>query len=261
MIQLSRDSIVLGDTLSITWQLPAGSKVLKGPVASDSLLVAPDSTRLGKWQLQPLSTASFGNDTVKALAPTGDTLTEIVPAWFARPKVVGNDSASAALLPPEKIQVPFPWDYVSIGGGSVAAVLLGLWGWKRYQAWKASRVPPPPPPPPRDPVEVAREKLQELAAQARSGRPARETAFAVGELLRDVHGKLHNWTESVESTSFEWKTWTGKHRPEVERVVLGDFLLEADLLRYADATQDAEKLLEKALVLLDVQDRLRGEKP
>lgn len=261
MIQLSRDSIVLGDTLGVSWQLPVGSRILKGPQESDSLVVVPESAQVGKWRLQPLSTASYGNDTLKAIAPNGDTLTDIVPSWFARPKVTGNDSSAASLLPPEKIPVPFAWDYVGIAAGSITAALIAIWGWKRYQAWKASRLPPPPPPPPRDPVEVAREKLQELAQQARSGRPARETAFAVGELLRGVHGRLHGWTESVESTSFEWKTWCARNRPEVERIVLGDFLLEADLLRYADATHDAEALLEKALVLLDTQDRLRSEKP
>jgi len=261
VIQLSRDSIVLGDTLGVSWQLPAGSKVVKGPAASDSLVVVPDSSRAGRWTLQPLSTASFGNDTLKAVSPTGDTLTDFVPSFYARPKVTGSDSSAASLLPPEKVPVPFPWDYVSIAGGSIAAVLLGIWGWKRYQAWKASRLPPPPPPPPRDPVEVAREKLEDLAKESRSGRPARETAFAVGELLRDVHGKLHGWTESVESTSFEWKTWCARNRPEVERIVVAEFLSEADLLRYADATHDAEALLAKALVLLDTQDRLRSEKP
>ena len=261
MIQLSRDSIVLGDTFSVVWQLPAGSKILKGPLASDSLVVVSDSAKVGVWHLQPLTTASFGNDTIKAVGTTGDTLTDYVPSWYARPKVTGNDSSSASLLPVEKIAVPFPWDYAGIAAGSLAAVLLGIWGWKRYQAWKLSRLPPPPPPPPRDPVEVAREKLEELAQQARSGRPARETAFAVGELLREVHGKLHAWTESVESTSYEWKTWCGRQRPELERIVLGEFLLEADLLRYADATDSADKLLEKALALLDAQDRLRNEKP
>ncbi len=261
MITLTRDSVVLGDTLGLAWNLPAGSRILAGPVASDSLVVAADSARPGNWKLQPLSPAGYGGDTLKAVSPTGDTMTEIVPAWTAKSKLEGADSAAATLLPPEKVPEPFPWDYVGIVGGSVAAVLLGIWGWKRYKAWKASRLPPPPPPPPRDPVEVARERLQEIVAASRAGKPARETAFACGELLRELHGNLHGWTESVESTSFEWKSWAGKHRTEDERLALDGFLSEADALRYADATHDAEHLLDKAQILLETIERQRSRKP
>ena len=259
MIRLTRDSVALGDTFSVVWELPAGSKVLRGPQANDSLFVAPDSTHPALWHLQPLSVAAYGGDTLQALAPTGDTLTESVPTWSVHPKVQGSDSSASSLLPPQTVEVPFPWDYAGIAGGSVAAVLLAVWGWKRYQAWKLSRLPPPPPPPPRDPVEVAREELQKLVEAARAGRPARETAFACGELLRKLHGSLHGWTESVESTSFEWKEWCRRARPEDERIALEGFLAEADLLRYADASHDAEKLLDKALVLLEAVGRLRND--
>jgi hypothetical protein len=261
MIRFTRDSIALGDTFSLAWDLPPGAKILRGPQASDSLFVSPDSAIPGLWRLQPLSVASYGGDTLRAIGPTGDTLTESVPTWAVHPKVQGSDSAAASLLPPESVKVPFPWDYAGIAGGSVAAALLAIYAWKRYQAWKLSRLPPPPPPPPRDPVEVARERLQELIESSRAGRPARETAFACGELLRQLHGTLHDWTESVESTSFEWKQWCRRHRPTDEQIALEGFLAEADLLRYADATHDAEHLLDKALVLLDAQSRLRNEKP
>lgn len=261
MIRISRDSVALGDTLSLSWQLPDGAKIVRGPATSDSLFVAPDSLHPGTWHLQPLSVATFGNDTLAAIAPTGDTLTEIVEPWTTHAKLQGPDSAASSLLPPERVGVPFPWDYAGIAGGSVAAVALAIWGWHRYRAWKLSRLPPPPPPPPRDPVEVAREKLQELVDRSRSGCPARETAFACGELMRELHGTLHGWTESVESTSFEWKAWARKHRPEGERFALEGFLSEADHLRYADATNDADHLLDKALVLLDSLDRLRDQNP
>lgn len=261
MIRLTRDSIALGDTFSVAWDLPSGAKILRGPQASDSLFVAPDSAHPGVWHLQPLSVAAYGNDTLKALAPTGDTLTESVPTWAVHPKVQGEDSSAASLLPPQTVKVPFPWDYAGIATGSIAAVLLAIYGWKRYQAWKRSRLPPPPPPPPRDPVEVARENLQALVEQSRAGRPARETAFACGELLRQLHGTLHGWTESVESTSFEWKEWCRKNRPSDEQFTLEGFLSEADLLRYADANHDADRLLDKALVLLDAIDRMRSQKP
>lgn len=261
MIKLTRDSIALGDTFSIAWELPSGAKILRGPQGSDSLFVTPDSAIPGLWRMQPLSVAAYGGDTLQAIAPTGDTLTESVPTWAVHPKVQGSDSSAASLLPPESVKVPFPWDYAGIAGGSVAAVLLAIYAWRRYQAWKRSRLPPPPPPPPRDPVEVAREKLQELVERSRAGHPPRETAFACGELLRQLHGALHDWTESVESTSFEWKDWCRRHRPTDEQLALDGFLAEADLLRYADATHDAEHLLDKALVLLDAQGRLRNEKP
>lgn len=261
MIRLTRDSIALGDTFSLAWDLPSGARILRGPQGNDSLFVTPDSAHPGLWHLQPLSVAAYGNDTLKALAPTGDTLTESVPTWAVHPKVQGSDSSAAALLPPQAVKVPFPWDYAGIAGGSVAAVLLAIYAWKRYQAWKLARLPPPPPPPPRDPVEVAREKLQELVEQSRAGRPARETAFACGELLRVLHGALHGWKEAGESTSFEWKAWCRKARPADERYALEGFLDEADLLRYADATHDAEHLLDKALVLLDAIGRLRDAAP
>lgn len=261
MITLTRDTVVLGDTLGLVWSLPPGSRILSAPVASDSLVVASDSARPGTWTLQPLSPAGYGGDTLRAVSPTGDTVTEIVPAWTARPKVEDADSAAATLLPPEKVPEPFPWDYAGIAAGSIAAVLLAIWGWKRYKAWKASRLPPPPPPPPRDPVEVAREKLQAIVASSRAGKPARETAFACGELLRELHGNLHGWAESVESTSFEWKSWARKARTQEELLALEGFLSEADALRYADAAGDAEHLLDKAQLLLDAIERQRGVKP
>jgi hypothetical protein len=222
-------------------------------------VVRPDTARPGQWIVQPLSLSRFGGDTLRAVAPSGDTLTEVVPAWQARPRLKGSDSAVAALLPPQKVPVPFPWDLVGFGALGAGLAVLAVWGWLRWKRWKASRVPPPPPPPPRDPVEVCRERLEELARASLAGAPARETAFAAGELLRGLHGGLHGWTGSVESTSLEWKSWVRSRRPEAEHLAVDEFLAEADALRYADATSDARALLAHGRALLDEIARHRAE--
>jgi len=108
-------------------------------------------------------------------------------------------------------------------------------------------------------VEVCRERLEELARASLAGAPARETAFAAGELLRGLHGGLHGWTGSVESTSLEWKSWVRSRRPEAEHLAVDEFLAEADALRYADATSDARALLAHGRALLDEIARHRAE--
>ena len=261
MIRMSPDSVLSGDTARISWEIPSGSRVLHGPQENDSLVVRPDTARPGQWIVQPLSLARFGGDTLSAVSPSGDTLREVVPAWQARPRLKGTDSAVAALLPPQKVPVPFPWDLVGFGALGAGLAVLAVWGWLRWKKWKASRVPPPPPPPPRDPVEVCRERLDELVRGSLAGVPPRETAFAAGELLRGLHASLHGWAVSVESTSREWKLWARSRRPEGERFALDAFLAEADALRYADATSDAQALLAQARVLLEEIARRRAEAP
>jgi hypothetical protein len=259
VIRVVPDSPRTGDTARVSWDdLPAGSKVLAGPRESDSLAVRADTSRAGRWVVQPLGLSRFGGDTLVAVTPSGDTVKDVVPPFQARARVQGADSAAASLLPPQRVPVPFPWDVVGWSAFGVALAVLAIWGWKRWKAWKASRVPPPPPPPPRDPAEVCREKLDELERASRAGAPARETAFAAGELLRGLHGTLHGWDGAVESTSLEWKSWSAR-RPEPERLAVTAFLDEADLLRYADSNAGADMLLARARILLEEIDRRRAE--
>jgi len=257
MIRIQPDSLATGDTARIVWDLPAGARVLRSPAATDSLAVRADTTVAGQWAVQPLAPGRFGGDTLQAVGPAGDTLTESVPDWYVHARVQGSDSAAASLLPPQQVPVPFPWDiagWVSLG---LALALLGVWAWSK----RKRKVPVVPKAPERDPVDVCREKLDAIVARSRAGAPARDTAFECGELLRALHGSLHGWTDSVESTSMEWRDRTRASRPEAERVALEDFLAEADALRYADADVEPRLLLGQARLLLEAIGRHRAEAP
>ena len=255
MIRIQPDSLATGDTGRIVWDLPAGARVLRGPSATDSLAVRPDTAIAGRWIVQPLAPGRFGGDTLKAVGLGGDTLTESVPDWYVHARIQGADSAAASLLPPQAVPVPFPWD---IAGGVALGLVLALLGtW----AWSKRKIPAAPVVPARDPVEVCRERLDAIAARSQAGAPARETAFECGELLRELHGALHAWTDSVESTSREWRDWARSHRPEGEYLALEEFLSEADALRYADAATDARLLLGHGRILLEAIGRHRAEAP
>jgi hypothetical protein len=257
MILVQPDSMATGDTARIRWELPAGARVLRGPTASDSLSVRADTLHPGQWTVQPFSPGRFGGDTLQAIGPQGDTLTESVQTWNVRSRIQGSDSAAASLLPPQQVPVPFPWDVVGWVSLGLLLALLAVWAWSK----RKKRAPKPPPVPPRDPLDVCRERLDEIAASSEAGTPARETAFACGELLRELHGALHGWKAPVESTSLEWRNWTRANRPEPERFALDDFLAQADALRYADASTEAGPLLAEARLLLEAIGRHRAEVP
>ena len=257
MILVEPDSMATGDTARIRWELPAGASVLRGPAPTDSLSVRTDSLHPGQWAIQPFAPGRFGGDTLQAVGPHGDTITESVPTWYVHPRIQGSDSAAASLLPPQQVPVPFPWDVVGWVSLGLVLALLVVWAWSKRKK-KAPKVPEAPP---RDPVDVCRERLEKIAASSDAGTPARETAFACGELLRELHGALHGWSDSVESTSLEWRRWAGANRPEPERVALDDFLAEADALRYADATTEARLLLAQSRLLLESIGRHRAEAP
>jgi len=258
VIQVPADSVYTGDTLRITWDLPSGSHLLRGPVPTDSLSVKQDTSAPASWTLQPLAPATFGGDTLLALSATGDTLREPVPQWSARSRLKGSDTASAPVLPPQAVPVPFPWDVA--GWCALAAIVAGLVVWGILARRKRPK-PAPPPPPARDILEIFRERLEALATRSDVGVPPRETAFACGELLRELHGSLHGWDGAVESTSQEWMDWTTSNRSEPEQVSVRAFLSEADALRYADSSADARLLLAEARLLLEAIGRHRPSSP
>lgn len=103
--------------------------------------------------------------------------------------------------------------------------------------------------------------LARLVARAEAGASAREIAFECGEILRDVHGKLHGWPHATGSTSGQWMEWCQTRRSAEETSLLADFLREADMLRYADGAGLAGQLLACAQRLLDATDRLRKVAP
>jgi hypothetical protein len=253
LIRIASDSLHTGDTTRLVWEIPVGSKVLRGPTGSDSLLVRADTGTPPTWTLQPLAPSGFGGDTLLAVAPTGDTLREAVPPWSVASRIQGSDSAAAPVLPPQAVPVPFPWDLV--GWGALVAVLAGLAVWAFLK--RRRRKPAAPVAPPRDPVDEARARLEALVSSSESGRPPRETAFECGELLRELHGGLHGWTDSVESTSREWLDWTAARRTDAERAAVAAFLEEADSLRYADSAADARRLVAEARLLLEAIARHR----
>jgi hypothetical protein len=257
MILVQPDSMATGDTARIRWDLPAKARVLRGPSGTDSLAVRADSLHPGQWAIQPFAPGRFGGDTLRAVGPDGDTLTESVPDWQVTSRIRGSDSAAASLLPPQKVPVPFPWDVVGWVGLGLVLALLAVWAWSKRRK-KAPKVPVAPP---RDPVDVCRERLEKIVASSEAGTPARETAFACSELLRELHGALHGWQAPVESTSLEWRNWARANRPERERTALDDFLAQADALRYADAPTQAHPLLAEARLLLEAIARHRAEAP
>jgi len=258
MIRVPSDSVYTGDTVRITWDLPTGSKLLRGPTSTDSLSVKQDTSALASWTLQPLAPSTFGGDTLLALAPGGDTLREPVPRWPARSHLQGSDTSSAPVLPPLSVPVPFPWDVV--GWSALGAVVAGLVVWAILTRRRRPK-PAPPPPPERDVVDLYRERLDSVISRSEAGAPPRETAFAAGELLRELHGKLHGWTDAVESTSLEWMEWARSKRSDPEVAAVRSFLSEADALRYADSSADAKLLLAEARLLLDTIGRNRPRGP
>ncbi|HNY31496.1 MAG TPA: hypothetical protein PKO15_11470 [Fibrobacteria bacterium] len=261
MISLSNLSPAVGDTVRLTWDFPAGSKVIVGPSANDSLVVSADTARAGHWVLQPLAAGTYTLDTLQAITPGGDTLREAAPPWQVSSRLESSDTTASRLLAPQDVPVPFPWDRVGWAALGAALLVALLFAWKRWRRWRQSRTPPAPPPPPRDPVEVARELLDALVKRAEAGASAREIAFECGELLRDVHGKLHAWPDATGSTSGQWKEWCQGKRTAEECSLLAEFLREADMLRYADGAGLAGQLLTNARLLLDATDRLRKVSP
>lgn len=254
MIQVPSDSVYTGDTVRITWDLPAGSKLLRGPAPSDSLSVKKDTSAPASWILQPLAPSAFGGDTLLALTPGGDTLREPIPQWTSKSRLQGSDTASAPVLPPQSVPVPFPWDVV--GWCALGAVIAGLLVWAFLTRRKRPK-PAPPPPPARDLLEIYLERLEAVRIRSEAGAPPRETAFEAGELLRELHGKLHGWSGAIESTSQEWMEWTRSHRSDSETAAVRSFLSEADALRYADSAADARLLLAEARLLLEAIGRNR----
>ena len=248
MISLSTDSVRIGDTLRLSWKLPAGSRVLSGPQGSDSLAVRPDTTRPGEWVLQSLTTGTGGGDTLRAVGPSGDTIVETIPFWSISPALPPGDSAMAGLLSPQDAPVPFPWKEAGIGTGAALLAALAVWAWMRHRA----RRPPPPPPP--EPVIPAhdrfRARLDELEEQSRAGMPARETAFRAGAILRELHAEIVDWKDAVDATSLEWRRTMEERMPRTAWAVEA-FLAEADPLRYADDARDATELLRRARQVLD----------
>lgn len=261
MITLSTLSPFVGDTVRLSWDLPAGAKVLVGPAANDSLVVSIDTAHAGQWVLQPLAAGNYTLDSLQAITATGDTLREAGPSWQVSTRLESSDTTASRLLAPQDVPVPFPWDRVGWAAAGAALLVAAYFGWKRFRRWRESRRPGPPPPPPRDPVEVARELLAKIVQRAEAGASAREIAFDCGELLREVHGKLHGWPNATGSTSGQWLEWCGARRTAEESSLLADFLREADMLRYADGAGLAGHLLECAQRLLDAIDRLRKVAP
>ncbi|MBK8801684.1 MAG: hypothetical protein IPN71_06410 [Fibrobacteres bacterium] len=261
MISLSSLSPSVGDTFRLSWDLPVGAKILVGPAANDSLVVSIDTAHAGQWVLQPLAAGTYSLDSLQAIAPSGDTLREAGPSWQVSTQLESADTTASRLLAPQEVPIPFPWDRVGWAAAGAALLVAAYFGWKRFKRWRESLPKAPPIVPPRDPVEVARERLAKLVQRAEAGGSAREIAFECGELLREVHGKLHGWNDATGCTSGQWQQWCGTRRTAEESSLLADFLREADMLRYADGAGLAGHLLECAQRLLDAIDRLRKVAP
>lgn len=248
MIALSTDSVRIGDTLRLSWQLPAGSRILSGPTPNDSLAAGPDTAHPGQWLLQPLSTGPGGGDTLRAIGPAGDTIVETIPNWTTAPALSAQDSSVAGLISPHDLPVPFPWKETGIGVGGALLAALAVWAWMRRRA----RRPPPPPPP--EPVIPAHDRfrvlLDGLEESSRAGMPAREVAFRAGAILRELHAEITDWPDAIDATSREWKRTVETRMPQTVRAVEA-FLAEADPLRYADDTRDAAELMRRARQVLD----------
>jgi hypothetical protein len=248
MIAIATDSVRLGDTLRLRWDLPQGSTILLGPAGDDSLAVWPDTSRPGQWLLQPLAEGARGGDTLRATSPRGDTLVEIAPRWKAVGVTSGADTSVAAFLPPRDRPVPLPWNAIALGTGALLLVVALLWAWRRHRAKRPPvAIAAPPPMPPHERVRAA---LEALETSYRAGLPGRDVAFQAGVLLRGLHGEILSWNDAEDSTSREWRAMIAKRLPSAHEA-LGTFLDEADPLRYADDLRSAGTLLERARAVVE----------
>ena len=238
MPSLSRTSVAVGDTLVLRWDLPAGAKLLQGVRPGDSLAV--QATVPGTWILQPLSPGNHGGDTLKAVSGR-DTLTEFVPRFEARSRLQSaQDTVPAGFLAPEEVAVPFPWKEAGIGLALVVLTALAVRWWMKRPKKAVPVVVPAAAPP--DPVVVAESALDALAERAAKGLSSRETAFDAGEIVRALHRSLFGFALASESTSREWRDWSRQTLGPEGDGALGQFLSEADRLRYAGAEADPARL-------------------
>lgn len=248
MIAIATDSVRLGDTLRLRWDLPQGSRILQGPAGDDSLAVWPDTSRPGHWLLQPLAEGARGGDTLRAASASGDTLVEIAPRWQAIGATSPTDTSVAALLPPRDRPVPLPWTAIAVGIGALLLAAALVWAWRKHRARRPpSAIAAPPPVPPHDRVRAA---LEALEASYRAGLPGRDVAFQAGGLLRGLHGEILSWKDAEDSTSREWLAVVAD-RLSPAKEALGSFLEEADPLRYADDIRSAGTLLERARAVVE----------
>lgn len=248
MIRLATDSVRLGDTVRLVWDVPGGGRILSGPASDDSLAVWPDTARPGHWLLQPFAAGARGGDTLRAASPAGDTLTAVVPPWKAVSAIPPEDTSVAALLPPRDRPVPWPWPGIAAGTGLLLVLCALAWAWRRHRARRGQ--PSPPQPPAISPHERARSALSDLETSHRAGLPGRDAAFQAGVLLRRLHGEILSWPHAEDSTSREW-TETVESRLPMVAEPLRMFLREADPLRYADDLRDARILLDRAREVLE----------
>lgn len=258
---LSRDSLGLGDTLTLSWPLPASAQVIAGPRGSDTLFVfGPEldsATGTVRWTLQPMAAGRYGGDTLAARSPASpaETLRVTVPPFTSAPARDTADTTLAAPAPMRDIPVPFPWTAVAPAVLAALAAIV-LWTYLRRRARRpvaAGFVPPPP----IDPVASARTRLEELARDASHGRPAREIAFEAGSILRGLHGALFGLPFAAEATSQEWLAWSRARLDAAGIEATRSFLATADGLRYAGRDTRPDDVLAAAARCIDHADATR----
>lgn len=259
---LSRDSLGLGDTLTISWSLPASMQSVAGPRATDTLLVfGPESDSAAggvRWMLQPLAAGRYGGDTLVALSvgSPAETLRATVPPFVVASARTPTDTAIAAPAPMREIPVPFPW--IALGSAALGVLAaIALWAYLRRRARRPVARPVGAPPPPTDPVAAARARIDELGRDASQGRPAREIAYEAGGVLRDLHGALFGLPFAAEATSREWLAWSRVRLDEAGAAATGKFLASADVLRYAGRETKSDDVLADAARCIEHADAFR----
>jgi hypothetical protein len=274
--------VPLGTPFEVRFHLeyPVGTRIFFPEKPEVAPLVLVDA----RHQVPPVLGIASSEDHVLRLLPVRRGTSRVPPfeiPWVAAsgearsvrsPEVtvevasVLDDTEAPELAPAGKpVPVRVPNLPLLIAAGALVVAILaaaaGIWGWRRYQAWKEAHRPPPPP---RPAHEVALEKLRDLEARglAEAGE-YQALALGVSEVLREFLGALHGF-QGVDLTTWEViRAIQGRDLGRISALDLEEFLSFCDLVKFAKyqpAPSEGEGIVPRArdIVMRVMEGRLPG---